>query len=201
MQFKKDDVRKALLNSGEEAFLKNGFEKASLRKIAKNAGTTIGNFYNYFENKEALFGALVEEDFQKFMFFLTKHNDIERPNYLWEISNPRVWREVLSELIVDMIPEFENGLVLLLDSSTGTRYEQTRTLLVKEIKDHFIEHIEEFGDKEPNNDFADILAHQFVFGFTKILRDYKNAAKRKELLIEHILFFMIGAMGVIGDFK
>ena len=35
--------------------MKNGFKNASLRQIVKDAGTTIGNFYNYFENKEALF--------------------------------------------------------------------------------------------------------------------------------------------------
>ena len=49
-----------LLACAKEHFLENGFERASIREICKAAHVTNGAFYNHFEDKEALFGALVE---------------------------------------------------------------------------------------------------------------------------------------------
>ena len=49
-----------LLACAKKHFLENGFERASIREICKAAHVTNGAFYNHFEDKEALFGALVE---------------------------------------------------------------------------------------------------------------------------------------------
>ena len=200
MQFKKSEMRQSILNSGEKAFLKLGFEKASLRKIVKDAGTTIGNFYNYFDSKEALFKFLVKDDYDKFMRLLSEHESIESTDYLWNDSNPKMWREVLSKLIVNCIPKFGNGFILLIQSSKGTQYENTRELLITELKEHFIDHIERYGKNNDLKDYAEIMASQFVDGFTKIYSDYENKEIQNKLLIDHLLFYMIGTMGIIGDF-
>jgi AcrR family transcriptional regulator len=60
MQVKSDEVELRLLESAANNFLKFGFEKASLRTIASEAGATKGNIYNYFKDKDALFRAVVE---------------------------------------------------------------------------------------------------------------------------------------------
>ena len=44
----------------QKHFLEYGFERASIREICKDAHVTNGAFYNHFDDKEALFGALVE---------------------------------------------------------------------------------------------------------------------------------------------
>ena len=54
-----------LLRSAKEHFLKHGYEKASLRQICSGAGVTTGALYFSFENKEALFDALVGPTLQK----------------------------------------------------------------------------------------------------------------------------------------
>ena len=46
-----------------EEFLDKGFKSASLRNIVKTAGVTTGAFYGYFDSKEALFEALVQEQY------------------------------------------------------------------------------------------------------------------------------------------
>jgi len=201
MQFKKDNVKNSLLKSGEKKFLKKGFEGASLRKIVKDAGTTIGNFYNYFENKEALFIELVKDDYNKFMKLLNQHENIEKPDYLWNISNPKTWRNVLSKFMENIIPKFGNGIVLLLDSSKGTKYENSKNKLIENLELHLIDHAQRFGNDQINREFLNVLASQFIYGFVKILKDNKNNEKRHELIIEHFLFFVIGTMGMIGDFN
>ena len=56
-----------LLACAKEHFLENGFERASIREICKAAHVTNGAFYNHFEDKEALFGALVEPGFRRYL--------------------------------------------------------------------------------------------------------------------------------------
>ncbi len=49
-----------VLESGREQFLKNGYERTNLRELCKGAGITTGAYYRHFEDKAALFSALVE---------------------------------------------------------------------------------------------------------------------------------------------
>ena len=63
----KSDTRVKILESAKTEFLKHGFEKASIRTIAKNAGVTAGAIYKHFPAKADLFYALTEPTFEKMM--------------------------------------------------------------------------------------------------------------------------------------
>lgn len=52
-------MRRALVRAAARRFAEDGFDGASLGSIAADAGTSVGNLYKYFENKEALFVAAV----------------------------------------------------------------------------------------------------------------------------------------------
>ena len=55
-----DGERRALImDKGEEAFLADGFQGASMADIATRAGCSKGTLYNYFESKDELFLACV----------------------------------------------------------------------------------------------------------------------------------------------
>src|SRR5262249_45775152 len=55
------DIASRILVSARKRFLSEGVEGASLRQIAKDAGTTIGMAYNYLKTKAALFLAVVQD--------------------------------------------------------------------------------------------------------------------------------------------
>ena len=57
------DTRDRILKAAGEEFLEKGYQDAWLREISRKAGVTTGAMYGYFKNKEELFGALVEEDY------------------------------------------------------------------------------------------------------------------------------------------
>ena len=60
------DTRRALvLDAARTVFEKLGIEGASIREIAKQAGYTPGAIYSYFENKEAIYGALLAESLER----------------------------------------------------------------------------------------------------------------------------------------
>lgn len=61
-----NDSRRALvLDAARSVFQRLGIEGASIREIAKEAGYTPGAIYSYFENKEAIYGALLAESLER----------------------------------------------------------------------------------------------------------------------------------------
>lgn len=60
------DARRALvLDAARTVFAEAGIEGASVRDIAKRAGYTPGAIYSYFESKEAIYAALLDESLQR----------------------------------------------------------------------------------------------------------------------------------------
>src|SRR5262249_34993997 len=57
----KDRNRQALLDAAREVFTEMGFGAASIRDIVRRTDLASGTFYNYFPDKETIFGAVLEE--------------------------------------------------------------------------------------------------------------------------------------------
>lgn len=64
-QAQTDSRRALMLDAARVVFDKLGIEGASIREIAKQAGYTPGAIYSYFENKEAIYGALLAESLER----------------------------------------------------------------------------------------------------------------------------------------
>lgn len=54
--------RQQILDAACERVRQSGFHGASMADIAKVAGLSVGQIYRYFENKEAIIGAIVAQD-------------------------------------------------------------------------------------------------------------------------------------------
>jgi len=64
-QTQSDARRKGVLDAARAVFERLGIEGANIREIAKQAGYTPGAIYSYFENKEAIYGALLDESLER----------------------------------------------------------------------------------------------------------------------------------------
>jgi len=60
VQYTKEAVRCKILEAAEQEFDEQGYAGASMRSIVRRAETSLGNFYRYYPNKEALFLTIVE---------------------------------------------------------------------------------------------------------------------------------------------
>ena len=60
MQYLKDSVRKNIYSAAIEEFKTFGYQDASIRNIATNAGISLGNIYRYYKNKEDLYIAVIQ---------------------------------------------------------------------------------------------------------------------------------------------
>ncbi|OEH85095.1 hypothetical protein BHU72_05655 [Desulfuribacillus stibiiarsenatis] len=214
MQVKKDEVKAAIMNAAEQEFFVHGYQNASLRKIVKMAGTTLGNFYNYFENKEKLFEALVAEEYQQFVYFLQHHDQMHHFNQSMEnFANPLELRPLLMEMLNGVEVLFSNRLVLLLESSKGTRFEKAKVDLLELLKEHFCEHFsgnthEHYPEKLPEQSlihqgtkeqFAEILAEQFLTGIVLVIRKNEDYETKKKLIVDYMLFYIMGVWGLFHN--
>lgn len=66
------DIAARIITSARARFLREGVEGASLRQIAKDAGTNIGMVYYYFKTKDDLFLAIVQDVYGGLLADLTQ---------------------------------------------------------------------------------------------------------------------------------
>ena len=197
MQIKKEEVMLSIKESAIKEFLLYGFEKASLRRITKNAGTTLGNFYNYFDNKESLLSSIVEETYQIIQLVIKTHNQNNNTQEIWNEADINIWRIELKKMIQDYLPIMTPALVILIEGCRGTKYENAKDVLIKIVSEHYMEHIKECNDNYLNPEISSILAKQFIMGIVQIIKEYKDLKIVERLIVEYIIFYVIGSFKII----
>ncbi|MES2260661.1 MAG: TetR family transcriptional regulator [Pseudomonadota bacterium] len=92
--------RKQVLDAAAVCFSRSGFHGASMAEISKAAGMSAGHIYNYFDGKDAIIAAFVEQNVERIsalMRNLEQHADPlqamldEVPNNVRENLNPATW--------------------------------------------------------------------------------------------------------------
>ena len=63
-------LRQSILDAAREAFVRDGYEGVSMRRLAERVGCSHANLYLHFKDKEALFDCLVEESFERLSEFM-----------------------------------------------------------------------------------------------------------------------------------
>lgn len=197
-------TRENIHRAGKKEFLEKGFKSASLRNIVKTAGVTTGAFYGYYKSKEALFDALVSE---QYFTFMTRYKEahqtfselspIQQFNGMGEISGECM--EWMTEYIYEYFDEFK----LLLCCAEGTRYEEMIHEMVEiEVSSthSFISVLNKMGQSVP--DIHPQLEHMLISGmftayFEMIIHDMpkENAGNYvKELR----MFYTAGWCKIMG---
>lgn len=128
-----DDKKERVIRAAIEEFQANGFEKAKIETIAKNAGVAKGSIYQYFEDKKDLFLYSVTWSLEYFMKMIDRQTplkDMDVYDYFLSGSRERfelVKKErllvafsmdVASGKFVSLVPEINNEL-----NRIGAEYE------------------------------------------------------------------------------
>ena len=138
MSYSSELTRKRILKCAEKEFLEQGFAKANLRKIAKDAKATTGALYNYFNNKEVLFDALVKQPADTLLdAFIKMHQQMKQPAK--DISKQSMEKQSGSntDLVLDYIYENFTAFKLIFCRAEGTDYAAYIDKLAKIEEDAF----------------------------------------------------------------
>ena len=196
MQVKKNEVRQQLLDAAVGQFLLYGYEQASIRGIVTSAETTIGNFYNYFESKEAIFAALTEDVYQLFVGLLD-HHELDNRDELLASRDIDVWRKSVLALMSPLLVRLDERFLLLMENE-NTRYGDLKERLLNLLSEHFHHHLDEFAPKYRFPQLGRIAATGLLTGICETIRIEKNPEKRVHLITELILFFAVGVIEFYG---
>lgn len=121
---KSEDTKQLILDTAKKEFMEKGYNDASVRSIAKQAGLTTGAIFRYFADKESLFAALVSPVADHMLDLYRKGGERGfasltdgHPENMWNISD-----EVIS-VLVEYIFANKDAFYLLISQSAGSAYE------------------------------------------------------------------------------
>ena len=170
MQILKSTVKENILHAAMGEFEEKGYEKTSMRLIAKNAGITAGNMYRYFGNKECLFTAVVKPSHERLMDLLQYDaiaNKKARPE--------KNIAEEIAVLITELFDAHRRELLILLSKSSGSRYENYKQDLIEMVKrritDTLMVHFSKNGIQHEDEVLALAMASSLIEGLIVVLKE------------------------------
>ncbi len=141
-------VSKRLIEAASQEFLKNGFENSSVRTIAEKAQTSPRAIYTRFENKEALFEAVINPAWSDFMK-LFKNDKI----VYWEKAEKGSLPEKPEEYYIkylDFAYKHKKQFQLLLNCAKGSRFESFTEKLAQLDLDYLQTHLPHVLNNQKN---------------------------------------------------
>jgi AcrR family transcriptional regulator len=92
-----------------------GYEKTTMRAISQKTGITVGNLYRYYENKLAIFEAIVEPVFANTIGIITGFENFVEVGF----------EKFSQELVVavgGLYKQYRDEMIIILKGSAGTKY-------------------------------------------------------------------------------
>ncbi len=201
-QFKKEEVRQAILDSARSEFSLYGFRGANLRQIAERADQKPGNIYNYFKNKDELFRAVVAETLDAIetgmMFIRGWSPTAAKPEYSLEDER----RTLMA--IVDFVHQNRENVRLIVFKGQGSSLENLRDELISESQRVFARIIGEvvrFSAGKysyvPSEFFFGTLNRYFLDSILEMLRLDKSHDEMQGQTEEMLLFYYNGLLALM----
>lgn len=177
-----------ILSSAKQEFMEKGFLNASLRSIVKKAGVTTGAFYRYYDSKEALFAALVDEE-AKYVLDLFDNTIDEFEKLPGDAQTEQMLdtSSLYLAKLLDYIYEHYDAFKLLIECAEGTPYADfIHQLVVREVESTYayIQTLADMGYQvEPlNKKLIHIIASGLFSGiFEAVVHDMSKEEAREYL--------------------
>ncbi|ARC86734.1 bacterial regulatory s, tetR family protein [Clostridium argentinense CDC 2741] len=187
MQVLKDEVRNSIIEAAKDEFYEKGFEKAAIRTMAKKAGTTIGNFYNYFESKNEVFSIVVKPIIEKVDYLINYHHksNVEANNLSKEI----IFSELNTFFPLGFEEIFNKNFVILMEGNKGSEFDGFNFKFLSMLEGHFLSHLEE---NQHNVLLSKMIAAAFLQGILTMIKCNPCEKLSKEALYSYLFIFIKG---------
>lgn len=125
-------MRAAIVASASTLFATVGYESTTMAEVAAKAGTSIGNVYKYFSNKESLFDEVLPRSFA---------SDVRR------LTKKRVESVGISTEAIDLCIQHRERVVILLSKAEGTHFHAFAAELSKSLVGWALEYLKRDVDE------------------------------------------------------
>jgi AcrR family transcriptional regulator len=197
-----NERRENLIICAKKEFMEKGFEKASLRAISSAAGLTTGAIYFFFKDKNGLFGAVVDEPLQRIIKAITQHFSEDMETDIADFQHTSGDHDEFAEMMISALYADRDAMLILLEKSSGSRYEGIIDSFVEMIEKHNTalakNYLAVFPDKRVNEYMLHWFSHVQINAFVHLLThiDDKERALKEikpvmDMLVETWLKFVI----------
>lgn len=196
------ETRERLIACAKSEFLQKGFLKASLRKICGDAGVTTGALYFFFQDKEDLFGAIVEKPLSELMELIRRHLAEDEHTINKPYEHEEGDHDEFVELIVPHIYRYYDEFLLLITKSQGTKYENCVDELIDEVEQFFLSLMEQmkvhYGGKV-NKKMLHWMVHMITDAFIHMITHEREEKKAMAHIKKVMEFAMTGWTAAVLD--
>jgi len=142
VQRPKPEVREAILKAAGEVFAEGGFQRAALGDIVERSGTSIGNLYKYFANKDELFTEFIPRRFTTELTtrFRAQVEALRSETNVFRLADNHPYRRASEDLLSFTIAH-RNRVVFLLLRAQGTKHERFASEAVRLLVELALEHV------------------------------------------------------------
>jgi AcrR family transcriptional regulator len=176
MQTLKQEIKQKIIDAAIKEFSARNYSSASMRTIAKAAGISVSNTYNYYKSKDELFVSIIEPVFARL-------KDILRRSFQQSMksvagANLNTFIESIVKELVQLEAHERQLILILIEHSAGTKFEKSRDEIVNLLRMHFGEAMRRPGSpaqmEESQTYILTIIANNYIDGLFQILRDYRS---------------------------
>lgn len=198
MAKQKEGVYERILICAKKEFLKNGFQKASLRTIAQNAKTSTGSIYTRFGDKRGLFDALVKDTVDGlFEWFLDSHQTYHQLPALQQSREAFTYGEDKFVWLVDYIYDHYDAFRLVICRSEGSGYENLESRMEEISTDYTYRFIHSLGSDAVSSgrlspSLMHILDSSFYHGVFEIVVRGMSRQEAHRYISQLRRFFLCG---------
>lgn len=171
------ESRRRLLDAAYSLFVDKGYYSTNTKEIARQAGISIGNFYNYYADKGEIYCALLEEysiDSCKAMQKL-----VDR---LMALGSPMAYKEFLSSYLPQLLDRGTDRNKFFVDSAVIAKENARVQAIISKTEEALIAILEAFLRKQNSNQQANcyIKARMIYILTDQIAKDILRVGTGKQ---------------------
>ncbi|GAA3407799.1 TetR/AcrR family transcriptional regulator [Paenibacillus hodogayensis] len=188
VQVLKEELRQAIIRHAQDEFFQYGYAAASVKRIAAKAGISVGNLYRYYSGKDILFEAIVAPVYLEWETLISHHaGPLQRERNVFEL---------VVEALTHVVGEYRIPLLILIDGTGGTRYENAVSKFHQMMADNVAHHLAQYNGNQKQEVFdrqtAWPVAVAFMQGYFEIIRSHPDSEDCKHSIRQYILFWYQG---------
>lgn len=159
----KEETMEKLKKAALEEFYDNGYAKAGLRNICRKAGVTTGAMYFSFENKEALFRAILDPLVQSYEEILARCMQLELAD---SSEGPDI-----DVLMMQFVLKHRKEAIVIMEKAQGSCYEGFRSRIENMMEQSFRMYYQSRLETPPDEGLIRILARQRLESCLQIVKE------------------------------
>lgn len=202
---KKDELAiDKIIECAKQEFLENGFEGASMRNIAENAGYTTGMLYGRFADKAELFKAIVKASADKLYFYYANvQREFAGLSPETQYNDMHAYVDARINEMLDIVYGNFDEFKLIISKSKGSEYENYVDKLIEIETDNTIRFISELNAagikvNAVRSDLSHMLATAMFNGMFEVVEHDFTKEDARSYIKQLQYFFNAGWDKILG---